>query len=235
MKMTKRILLVCFVLQSFISIAQEQTQESLVRVAGKVQSKNDSSALNDVTITYEKLPYYDDMGMAKSTVDGSYEMFLLNGNSYNVLINNVNGHEAFALEIKVEATENNEYPLNLFVSPTEKEELITLDNLEFNRGSAEISSSSYNSLDEFVSYVNARPNLQIGLEGHTDFAGNAEANMRLSQARVDAVAEYIISKGVKKSRVTTKAFGGTAPLSSERTDEAKAKNRRVEVRLTRPK
>ncbi len=71
------------------------------------------------------------------------------------------------------------------------------------------------------------------MEGHTDFAGNPDANMRLSEARVIAVQEYLIDQRVKKSRIFTKAFGGTQPVSQERTDEAKARNRRVVVRVIR--
>jgi len=67
--------------------------------------------------------------------------------------------------------------------------------------------------------------------GHTDFAGNAEANMELSQERVEAVKDYLVKKGVKKNRIRLKAFGGSNPVSRERTEEARAANRRVEVRV----
>ena len=81
--------------------------------------------------------------------------------------------------------------------------------------------------------MNENPSIIIQLEGHTDFAGNPDANMRLSEARVIAVKEYLVDKDVKKSRIFTKAFGGTLPMTKERTDEAKALNRRVEVRVIR--
>ena len=77
------------------------------------------------------------------------------------------------------------------------------------------------------------PNNSIQLEGHTDFEGNATANLKLSLDRVEAVKEYLVGQGVRKKRVLTKAFGGTQPLTRERTDEAKARNRRVEVRVIR--
>ena len=84
-----------------------------------------------------------------------------------------------------------------------------------------------------MAYLNERPGMVIQLEGHTDFAGNADANMALSQARVEAVKDYMVGKGIKKNRLYTKAFGGTQPLTEERTDEAKTRNRRVEVRVLR--
>jgi len=75
--------------------------------------------------------------------------------------------------------------------------------------------------------------MEIQLEGHTDFRGSPTANMNLSQLRVDAAKTYVVSKGIETSRVTTKAFGGTQPLTRENTPEARAKNRRVVVRITK--
>jgi outer membrane protein OmpA-like peptidoglycan-associated protein len=55
--------------------------------------------------------------------------------------------------------------------------------------------------------------------------------MELSQARVDAAKKYMVSKGISKNRIKTKAFGGTQPLANEMTPEARALNRRVEMRI----
>ncbi len=209
------------------------SQDVLVRVYGKILNKKDSSAIS-TTLLYEKLPYYDDMGMAASAADGSYEFQLIKDTKYNIRVDNLDGYESFLEEINVEDDDGDlSATKDFFISPVEEEELIRLDNLTFARGSATIQSSSFTALNDFIEYINERPDVNIQLEGHTDFAGNADANMRLSEARVLAVAEYLTKNGVKKNRVTTKAFGGTQPLSIERTDEAKALNRRVEVRLIR--
>ena len=71
----------------------------------------------------------------------------------------------------------------------------------------------------------------IQLEGHTDYQGNAEENMKLSEQRVNAVKDYLVSRGIKSKRIQTKAFGGTAPLSRDNTPEAHRINRRVELRI----
>ena len=75
--------------------------------------------------------------------------------------------------------------------------------------------------------------MEIQLEGHTDFRGNAQANMNLSQLRVNAVRDYLVNKGVSNARMTTRAFGGTSPKSRESNAEAQRINRRVEVRITK--
>lgn len=219
----------------FIWVGTRETvaQDKMIHVFGKVLSNTDSAAIN-ASVLYEKLPYYDDMGLARTNIDGSYEIHLIEGTTYNIRIENIPNFEPFLQELKIEDTDGggNEN-VDFFVTKVEDEELIRLDNLSFSRGSATIRPVSYPALNEFIVYINERSEVDIQLEGHTDFAGNADANLRLSEARVQAVADYITKNGVKKGRVTVKAFGGTQPLTMERTEEAKGKNRRVEVRLIR--
>lgn len=117
------------------------------------------------------------------------------------------------------------------IALTSKGETIILNHLIFEQGKAVINPKSFPELDELVAMMKDSPKVEIQLEGHTDNVGNAEANMKLSQSRVDAVKKYITSKGISKSRVQTKAFGGSKPISKENTEEARAKNRRVEMRV----
>lgn len=108
---------------------------------------------------------------------------------------------------------------------------IVLNHLIFTMGRATINPKSFDELDEVVAMMKENSKVVIQLEGHTDNQGNAEANLKLSQQRVDAVQKYITSKGVSKNRVKTKAFGGSQPVATENTEEARAKNRRVEMRV----
>ena len=110
-------------------------------------------------------------------------------------------------------------------------EAIRLNSLNFSQGKAHIAPESYSELDEVVEMMKDNENITIQLEGHTDNLGNAKANMRLSEDRVEAVKKYIASKGISKNRIKTKAFGGSQPLSHETTPEARNLNRRVEVRI----
>jgi OOP family OmpA-OmpF porin len=118
---------------------------------------------------------------------------------------------------------------------TKKGETIVLDHLIFEQGKATINSKSYPSLEELTAMMKDNPKLVIQLEGHTDSQGNAKMNMDLSQNRVDNVKKYLVSKGVNKDRIKTKAFGGTKPILTTNTEEARAKNRRVEMRVLKDK
>ena len=110
-------------------------------------------------------------------------------------------------------------------------ETIRLNNLIFPQGKAVIDPKSFNELDEVAQMMKENSKMEIQLEGHTDNQGSAKANLKLSEDRVEAVKKYLVSKGIAKDRVKTKSFGGSQPLSNEMTQEARAKNRRVEMRI----
>lgn len=114
---------------------------------------------------------------------------------------------------------------------TKKGASIVLENLIFAQGKATISPESFPSLDEVVVMLKERETITVQLEGHTDNQGNAKLNLELSQDRVDNVKKYFVSKGIAKDRIKTKAFGGTQPLVQGNSQEARAKNRRVEMRI----
>ncbi|MEQ6168285.1 MULTISPECIES: OmpA family protein [unclassified Ekhidna] len=202
------------------------SSDTLVQVYGNLLKAADSTPVVG-NILYEKLPYYDDMGIASTKTDGSFQIQLIKGETYNFSVNK-EGFKKFTEEIQVTGNLNRDFYIE-----EDLIELRKLENLIFARGSDKISPSSYQELNELAAWMNENPSIVIQLEGHTDFAGNPDANMRLSEARVIAVQEYLIDQKVKKNRIFTKAFGGTQPVTQDRTDEAKALNRRVEVRVIR--
>jgi OmpA-OmpF porin, OOP family len=110
-------------------------------------------------------------------------------------------------------------------------ETMRLNNLIFPQGKAVIDPKSYGELDEVAQMMKENSKMVIQLEGHTDNQGSAKANMELSESRVEAVKKYLVSKGIAKDRIKTKAYGGSQPLANEMTQEARAMNRRVEMRV----
>ncbi len=203
--------------------------DTMIKITGKVINVDDSSAIL-ATILYQKLPYYDDMGMASSKKDnGEFEMYMIKNVKYTVQVKS-SGFDTIEEEFIVSVDNNSgELKKHFYLSPDADNRKITLDDLRFSSSSATISKGSYEELDDLAKWMSDRPNKIIQLEGHTDFQGNASANMELSQARVESVKRYLTKKGIKKSRIRTKAFGGTQPLTRERTPEGRARNRRVVV------
>lgn len=209
-----------------------QNADSLIKVSGIITDKEEGKPIS-AKIFYEKLPYYDDVGItfAKEGI-GEYEIYMLPGIKYNVEIKS-KGFKTIQKKIIIEDNGNGLMIQNFSLEPVFVNKKITLENLNFARDRSIISTSSYAILDDFLDWLKARPNAIIQLEGHTDLdtRGNATANLQLSQKRVNAVKRYLVKKGIKKNQIRTKAFGGTQPITKERTPEGKAKNRRVEVQV----
>lgn len=105
------------------------------------------------------------------------------------------------------------------------------DNLEFETGSSQIKESSYQYLDYVVSKMRKHPRATLTLSGHTDNVGARDKNVKLSQDRVDAVKQYIVSKGIDAAKVITEAFGPDKPKVPNTTAANRQTNRRVELHL----
>jgi OmpA-OmpF porin, OOP family len=117
------------------------------------------------------------------------------------------------------------------ITLTPKGETIVLNHLIFDQGKSSIQESSFAQLEEVVRMMKDNTKMIIQLEGHTDNQGDSKANMELSQDRVDAVKKYLVRQGIPKDRIKTKALGGSQPLRNEMTQDDRAKNRRVEMRI----
>ncbi len=73
------------------------------------------------------------------------------------------------------------------------------------------------------------PDLKVKIQGHTDNLGEAEYNLTLSEKRANTVFQYLQLFGITTERLQAKGYGETQPVSSNDTEEGRAKNRRVEL------
>jgi outer membrane protein OmpA-like peptidoglycan-associated protein len=80
--------------------------------------------------------------------------------------------------------------------------------------------------------LRAYPHSRVTLIGHTDNIGPARQNLRLSQDRVDRMAELLVHSGIEQRRITTIGRGMTDPIASNATVEGQARNRRIELVVT---
>jgi len=101
--------------------------------------------------------------------------------------------------------------------------------LLFETNKSTLRSEHFAALNSIVDYLLLHPERFVKISGHTDDVGSKEHNMTLSKKRADVVAEYLVTNGVEINRVETFGFGNTKPLVANTTDEARKKNRRVEI------
>ncbi|MBL8636349.1 MAG: OmpA family protein [Myxococcales bacterium] len=92
----------------------------------------------------------------------------------------------------------------------------------------EITAATRPVLDQAVAVLAQYSSVRLQIEGHTDNAGPADQNRKLSQQRADAVRQYMIDKGIDGARLTAVGFGPDKPIADNKTAAGRAKNRRVE-------
>jgi outer membrane protein OmpA-like peptidoglycan-associated protein len=80
-----------------------------------------------------------------------------------------------------------------------------------------------------VTFLNKNPALQVEVAGHTDSKGPDDYNLFLSQARAQAVLNYLAEKGIDKNQLIAKGYGETKPVDTNKTLAGQEKNRRVEL------
>jgi outer membrane protein OmpA-like peptidoglycan-associated protein len=107
-----------------------------------------------------------------------------------------------------------------------------LNNIFFETDKFELKQESTVELDRLVTFLNKNPKVNFEITGHTDNVGTKPYNQGLSERRAKSVYDYLLSKGIAASRMTSKGYGDTKPVAENTTDKGRAKNRRTEFTIT---
>ena len=216
--MRRPILILTLILITISLFAQE------IIVSGKVKQAITGKGII-AKIVYKSYP----TGSLTETFNDSIFTFSIFGSSKYIVTAEALDHVENGILISPSDAINNR--INCEIELVPRGEAIRLNHLIFDLGKDVIKAQSFNELDGVVALMKINPQMEIQLEGHTDNVGNAEKNLVLSQKRVDAVKKYLASKGISKKRIQTKAFGGSKPIALDNSEEARALNRRVEMRV----
>jgi outer membrane protein OmpA-like peptidoglycan-associated protein len=112
--------------------------------------------------------------------------------------------------------------------------LVLSEQIFFATGKAEIKSESHAILDEVAATLEKQKKLEaIEIGVHTDARGNDQWNLDISQARAEAIRDYLVGKGIATKRLVPKGYGETKPLDKGSNEKAWSKNRRTELRILR--
>ncbi len=100
--------------------------------------------------------------------------------------------------------------------------------IQFSTASTIVGSASGNTLDSIARAASSCPGV-LRIEGHTDNVGRPGYNSVLSRQRAEAVREALIARGVRGDRLVAQGFGSNRPIADNRTDDGRARNRRIEI------
>jgi outer membrane protein OmpA-like peptidoglycan-associated protein len=114
------------------------------------------------------------------------------------------------------------------IAAIDRGEAIVLKNVLFEFGSAQLKSVSRLELDRLAKLLEENQQLRIQVQGHTDNIGSPKENQRLSEARAQAVFDYLVAAGIPAVRLNYKGFGETDPIAPNETEEGRKQNRRTE-------
>jgi OmpA-OmpF porin, OOP family len=163
---------------------------------------------------------------------GCYEV-KKNGKTYNIRISNfANMGGDLQMQFDVDVLEmtamEQEISANEMLEALNKDGFIAL-NILFETGKAAIQTESLPIVDRIFEMTKAAPDMKVSIEGHTDNVGAAPANKKLSTDRAKAVMDALIAKGVAKIRLSFVGWGQENPVGDNRTEDGRARNRRVEI------
>ncbi|MFU3726162.1 OmpA family protein [Pseudomonas aeruginosa] len=106
--------------------------------------------------------------------------------------------------------------------------------ITFNTGSTELSPAAQFNLDKLAGSFRQYGDNNIEVTGHTDSVGSNASNIELSQKRATSVGKHLIGQGIEKNRIQVYGAGSSQPIASNSSEEGRAQNRRVEIKLKAP-
>lgn len=162
-----------------------------------------------------------------------YDKKLLTGNDKNFVDKESENSNKFSQ--KNNASENHiqkkKNHIDIEVEKTPAGIKLSIQNLQFKPDSAELLDSEKERLAQIAEILKTVPSAKFLVEGHTADTGNPVGEMNLSIERANAIASSLIKLGINSENFICRGFGGTKPVSDNKTGQGKAKNRRVEITI----
>lgn len=214
-----------------IALPQSAKPKPVVLVYGKVLHATTKLPLK-ANIQYVDLATGKEIGLATSDPKtGEYKIVLPTGANYGFLAQKEN---FFSVSDNMDLNDLKEYKeleRNLYLAPLVTGQTIRLNNLFFDTGKSDLRKESYSELNRTVELMKLYLTMTVEISGHTDIVGGDAENQILSENRAKAVANYLTSHGIDASRVQSKGYGKTKPISTNDTEQGRQLNRRVDFTI----
>lgn len=122
----------------------------------------------------------------------------------------------------------------LKAKPTDRGLVVTLGDVLFTSGQADLKAGATGNLNKLVAFLNEYTNRTVMIEGYTDSVGSEDYNQGLSQRRADSVKTYLVGQGIGSVRLVAAGKGENAPVAGNDSAAGRQQNRRVEVIIDNP-
>ena len=161
---------------------------------------------------------------------GLYTLALRDGHSYPIDIRGPKGYIFKHTEIDL-LNDRNLKRLNIELEKLKVKVAIRLNNINFEFNSSDLMENSYEELNRVVKLMSDNPGIKIEIMAHTDDIGSDKYNDILSDKRANSVVQYLIESGIVSQRLISNGYGKRVPLVPNTSDENRALNRRVEMKI----
>jgi len=196
-----------------------------VKITGRVTNSKTGEG-----VTARILFRADSLYSTTSSRDGSYALIVPSTKIYSIEVD-AKAFVNISERLDIHTFEMNTLEMNFKLQPVEVGAVVNLKSVLFELGKTNLLKESFEELNVVVDFLNANPSVVIALEGHTDNRGDVKKNLELSQQRVDKIKSYLITKGINQRRIKGKGYGGSRPIATNDSEEARRLNRRVEFRI----
>ena len=167
--------------------------------------------------------------VAKRDKDGNLIVELREGDSYEIDVAK-KGYTYSSTKVDVSKSKKTQ-KLNIKLDLLTKDTKMTFKNITFEINSSELNTASYAELDRIIEFLKLNDNVKIELSAHTDDLGSDWYNMRLSEKRAQVATRYLTDNGINEKMILTKGYGESRPIVPNTSDENRAQNRRVEIKI----
>ena len=216
-----------------VKLLEREKPNPVVLISGNVYNAKTNQPLS-ASLVYETLPDGEEAGNGISNpADGAFKIVLPYNRNYSI---RATADHFFSISENLNLdslvkTGYKEIHKDLYLVPIEIGQVVRLNNVFFDFDKWDLRPESFIELNRVVKLLNENPAIEIEMSAHTDSRGSDEYNFKLSDNRARSVMEYIISKGIDSSRITSHGYGETKPVASNDTDEGRQLNRRVEFKI----
>jgi len=213
-----------------VRLGADLQPDPVVLIYGKVFNSKTKNPV-EANIKYEILPGGRLAGSARSDRKGNYKIVLPYGEKYGFLAQSPNFIAVSDYLDLTEVASYQELERDLFLVPFEVGETIRLNNIFFDFGKSILRPESFPELKRVGNILQEDPDFRIEVGGHTDDVGTHQDNIALSNARAQAVKDYLVGLGIDRDRINSVGYGETRPAIANNSQANRQLNRRVEFKI----